>query len=213
MAHLQRDQRADPAADVHGLVEDAPGHRAVAAVGGLDERALDARLEDRRAGGQQHRAGEEAPVTVKPRHDQVAQALDDRRGEDRLLVAVAVGQAAGEDRDERLHQIPAQQQRAERGHRHAQPALGSGPRRVERRHRAHAVIGQALDHLHAADDPEDVAEARDGRPEAELLHVGERGLVGRRVPGAGWLVGSYQSRVLSRPYSPDAQGGQRIARD
>ena len=121
-AHLQRDERADPAADIHGLVEDAPGHRAVAAVGGLDECALDARLEDRRARGQQHCAREEAPVTVKPRHHQIAQRFDNRRSKDGLLVAVTVGQAAGEDRDERLDEVPEQQQRAERRHRYAQPA-------------------------------------------------------------------------------------------
>jgi len=45
------------------LIKDAPGHRAVAAVGGLDEGALDAGLEDGGAGGQQYGAGEKAPVT------------------------------------------------------------------------------------------------------------------------------------------------------
>jgi hypothetical protein len=157
-------------------------HRAIAAVGGLDERALDARLKDRRAGGQQHRPREEAPVAMQPRHDEVAKCLDNRRGEDRLLVAVAVAQAAGEDRDERLVEIPEQQQRAVRRHRHTQAPLGCRPRRVKRCDRADAVKGEALDHLHGAADPKDVAEARDGRPQAKLLHIGERGFVGRR----GW---------------------------
>src|ERR1035441_6303522 len=78
------------------------------------------------------------------------------------------------------------QQRAERRHGHAQRPIGYWPRRVERRHRADAVKGQALNHLHSAADPEHVAETRDSGPEAKLLHIGERALVRRR--GRGGLL-------------------------
>jgi hypothetical protein len=60
LAHVAGDQRAQEPADVDGLIEDAPSHRAVLALGGLDQRALDARLEHGGAAGEQQGAGEEA---------------------------------------------------------------------------------------------------------------------------------------------------------
>ena len=114
---------------------------------------------------------QEAFVAGECEHHQVAKDLDDRRGCDGLLVTPAVRDSAGKDRQDGLHQCPDEQQVAVLGHVDAQAALGHGVLGVETDHSLDAVEGQALDHLHAAYDPEDVGEGTDGREQPELLDL------------------------------------------
>ena len=75
-------------------------------------------------------------------------------------------------------------------------------------------VRQALDHFHAAADPEDVAEAGDRRPEAELLYVGESGLVLWRGIGGlahitGWFGAGRRGQLSARPVSPRRSNHRR----
>ena len=70
----------------------------------------------------------------------------------------------------------------------AQRALGRRPRGIKRRHGPHAVVRQAFHHFHPADDPKNIAQAADGGPEAELLHVRQGRIVVAVAVVAGFLA-------------------------
>ncbi len=97
---LRCDQWTEPAANVHRLVENAPGHRTVFATRRLDNRALDAGFENTGTKGENDGASHEAPERREPGHEQVAEDLENRRREDGFLVADAVRDTAGENRYE-----------------------------------------------------------------------------------------------------------------
>ena len=178
-AEVARQKRPEEPADVDHLVEDAPAQRG-GVLGHLrGDESLDARLEDGRAEGQEHRADEEDLVdAIGPQrpclpqghaaeplgdhervaHDEIADHFQHGRHGDVDLVAVAIGETAGENRDERLDDGPDGVDAALLDLRQFRPALLQRGDHEHRQHDADAVVGETLDHLHPVGQPVDGAE-------------------------------------------------------
>ena len=181
-AQVAGDDGAEEAADVDQLIEDAPADRGVGRPERRRERALHAGFEDRRAGRQHHAAEEEAPVVHAVGHQRIADDLEDDRERDGALVAVAVGEPAGEHRQHALHAGPPGEDRALLDVAELGAALRLRQDHVDRHDRPHAVVGEALEHLHDVDDPEPVVQ-----PDQLVLQAASRHLVRHVCPPFGGL--------------------------
>ncbi len=176
VSHVARDQGADEPADVHGLVEDTPGHGSVVTRGRVDHGSLDTRLEDAGSEGQNHRARGKAHVVREESHDQVSNDLHDRGSENGFLVPEPVAQSSGEDGNKALGKGPDQHDVAEDIHGDPEASLGSRLLGVEDGNGLHPVVGEAFHHLHATTDPKHIAQAGQGNPKTELFYIVKRAL-------------------------------------
>ena len=158
-------RRSQEAADIDHQVEKAPAHPGGLLRQGLGKGPLDRRLEDGGARGQDQAAGQERAKLPLAGHHQVAQDLQADGHHDLALVAVAVGEAAGEHRQGRLHQGPPQEDEALVALAEVQAADLIGLGDVDGDDHPHPVVGQALDHLHEVGRPERPGQAAGLLPE------------------------------------------------
>ncbi|MNK90743.1 hypothetical protein D3C87_1108090 [compost metagenome] len=171
---------ADEAADVDHGVEDAPAHRGVTVLGGVGDDALDPWFEDGCPRGEQHAAQEEAPVGMLGPHQHVAEDLDGNGQGDRVLVAVAIGESTGEERQQRLDERPPRVDAPFLDMRELEASTRDGVHDVKGENGANAVIGPALDELHDVACPVGPVEGTDLIQESLRLwrRAGDGGFVG-----------------------------------
>ena len=160
-----RQRRAQKGADVDNHIEKTPAHPGGLGRQGLGKGAPNGRLEDRGARGQQQAAGEERPKGPLGGHHQVAQGFDADGHHDLLFVTVAVGEAAREHRQGRLHDGPPQEDEALVALAEVEAADLVGLGDINGDDDAHAIIGEAFDGLHEVGHPERPGQAPGLPPE------------------------------------------------
>jgi len=210
----------DEAADVDHPVEDAEAERGVARVERLGDRALHRWLEEGRARADEERRAEHgakgdgvrdgaADRGQDAEHD-VAGDVEAEGDVEALFVAVGVGEAAGDHRQQALHEGPEHVDEALLAEGEAQ-AAAVGRHHVERQHGAHAEVGEPLQRLHDVGDPEVPAHALD------LLGDGGGGggvvfgRVGHRL--LGLLQGDARALGRGAKKARGIQTGARNSRD
>jgi len=123
------------------------------------------------AKGQYQCTNQESPVRGEPRHNQIAQDLDDGRRKNSLFIADTIGDTARQYGHKRLHQRPEREDGSDLGSGKPESTVRGSVGCIQARDLANAVIGQPLDHLHAAANPEHVGQATQSSPDSQLLDV------------------------------------------
>ena len=173
-------RRPQKAADVDQHVKEPPARPGGFGGQGFDKGPLDRGLEDRGARGQHQATGEEGPKLALGGHHQVAQPFQQDRHHDLPLVAVAVGEAAGEHRQGRLHQGPPQEDETLVALAEVEAADLVGLGDVDGDDHPHPVVGQALGHLHEIGHPKRPGQAPGLLPERRWVICWAH-----KYPGAG----------------------------
>ena len=153
-------RRAEKAADVDQHVERSPADGGVLIAQCPRQGALDARLENGHADGEDDAAEQERPEGPLRGHDEITEDVDGYGGRDGFLVAVAVGEPAGKNRHQRFYQRPDSEDNplVDLGEMKAAGAVGLGD--IDGDDHPDAVVGQSFEHLDAVDHPECAGEVR-----------------------------------------------------